>query len=106
MLQELKHLIQTERGLAARLARAAGISRPYVWQCANGRRVLPERACPAFERELGARLVVERMRSDIRWVRVPDSHWPHPLGRPCEDYAGPADAPPAPPAPEETRDAV
>lgn len=43
--------------------------------------------CPAIERATNGAVAVERLRPDVRWVRVPDPAWPHPGGRPCIDVA-------------------
>jgi DNA-binding transcriptional regulator YdaS (Cro superfamily) len=59
-----------------------GVTAPSVidWK---GR--VPKERCPAIERETGAKWTVEKLRPDVRWVRVPDPQWPHPKGRPCID---------------------
>lgn len=43
--------------------------------------------CPAIERATSGSVTVEQLRPDVRWVRVPDTAWPHPDGRPCIDVA-------------------
>ena len=37
--------------------------------------------------------MVEELRPDVHWIRVPDPDWPHPQGRPAIDVAAPALAP-------------
>lgn len=46
----------------------------------------PEKHCPALEREYGIRC--ERLRPDLRWVRVPDADWAN--GKPLLDVAAQA----------------
>lgn len=79
-----------ELGGPAAVARLLGLSSPTVigWK---GR--VPPKHCPRLERALLGCRSVEEMRPDVRWIRVPDADWPHPLGRPCEDHAAPAAAP-------------
>ncbi|RZJ12182.1 MAG: hypothetical protein EOP39_04290 [Rubrivivax sp.] len=74
-------------GGPAEVARMCGIKSPSVigW---NGR--IPKERCPDIERATVGRWAVETLRPDIRWQRVKDSAWPHPLGRPCIDVAAPA----------------
>jgi hypothetical protein len=71
-------------GGPAEVARMCGIKAPSVigWK---GR--IPKERCPDIERALNGRVTVSEMRSDVRWVRVPDPTWPHPDGRPCIDVA-------------------
>ena len=82
-------LIDTMGGPAA-VARMCGITAPSVigWR---GR--IPKERCPDLERGLEGRVTVAEMRSDVRWVRVPDPTWPHPDGRPCIDTATPRNLP-------------
>jgi DNA-binding transcriptional regulator YdaS (Cro superfamily) len=84
-------MLTNNHGLAAAIARESGLSRPYVWQCAAGRRRWPLTALPAIERATEGRVTVEQLRPDVRWHRVPDPAWPHPQGRPCIDVAAPAE---------------
>lgn len=82
----------------------------YLYQCLTKRRQTPADRCPAIERATAGKVTVEDLRPDIRWHRIPDPDWPHPLGRPAIDVAAPAaaiTAEAAPPAPaEEARDAA
>lgn len=87
----LLDMVQSRRGVAAELARAADLSRPFIWQCATGERRLPPDRCPAIERATEGRVTVEQLRPDVRWHRVPDPAWPHPDGRPTIDVAAPAE---------------
>lgn len=63
-----------------------GIKNPSVvgWK---GR--IPKERCPDIERSTAGRFLVEALRPDIVWRRVPDPDWPHPAGRPCIDVAKP-----------------
>lgn len=94
---KLLSFLQARRGAAAEVARASNLSRPYIWQCAGGARVLPADRCPAIELACPT-ITVEQLRPDVRWYRVPDPDWPHPDGRPCIDVAAPQA--------EVTRDAI
>lgn len=71
-----------------KVARMLGIKPPSVigWKGKP-----PAERCPAIERAMQGSVLCERMRPDIRWLRVPDAAWPHPNGRPLIDVAGPAD---------------
>lgn len=86
----LLELLNAQRGLAAEVARAAGVSRPYIWQCASGARKLPAEVCPAIEQATKGRVNCEQLRPDVKWTRVADAEWPHVAGRPCIDPCGPA----------------
>jgi DNA-binding transcriptional regulator YdaS (Cro superfamily) len=86
----LLRVLNERRGVARQLAEAAGLSRPYIWQCASGQRTIPPAACPPIERALSGEITVEQLRPDIRWHRVPDPAWPHPGGRPLIDVAAAA----------------
>lgn len=71
-------------GGPTRVAKMLGIRPPSVigWR---GR--IPAQRCPAIERATAGAVTVEQLRPDVRWLRVPDPHWPHPAGRPCIDVA-------------------
>lgn len=69
------------------IAAEVGLHEQYLYQCFTGRRRLPADRCPAIERATNGAVAVERLRPDVRWVRVPDPAWPHPDGRPCIDVA-------------------
>jgi len=85
----LLDLLKHQRGFAGDIARASGLSRPYVWQCAAGSRSWPLTAIPAIERVTAGQVTCEQLRPDVSWFRVPDADWPHPKGRPCIDVAAP-----------------
>lgn len=93
-------------GGAASLARRLNVKPPTISQWAKGflnveagqqsrgavkldARPVPKERCPAIELETAARVSVERLRADVRWVRVADPLWPHQGGRPCIDVMGP-----------------
>lgn len=67
------------------VARMTGVRAPSVsaWR----KRGIPPERCPDIERATGGRVLVEALRPDVRWVRVPDPLWPNPAGRPCLDVA-------------------
>lgn len=69
------------------VARMTGVSVPSVikWRI----RGIPDDRCPSIERATSGSVTVEDLRPDVSWVRVVDPSWPHPLGRPCIDVAGP-----------------
>lgn len=94
-------------GSAAELARRLDVKPPTISQWARGFdeqtgelrdlatlksdsqwRPIPERRCPAIELVTAGRVRVERLRPDVRWVRVPDAEWPGSDGRPCIDVMG------------------
>lgn len=92
-------------GGAASLARRLKVKPPTISQWSKGfdvatgqqlggalkqdARPIPEKRCPEIELETAARVTVERLRTDVRWVRVVDPLWPHEGGRPCIDVMGP-----------------
>lgn len=78
-------LITTLGGPTA-VARMLGIKPPSVIGWA-GR--IPSERCPDIERGTAGSTTCEQMRPDVRWQRVADPDWPHPLGRPCIDVAAP-----------------
>lgn len=78
--------LSAERGRAANLAVILGIPAPLLSQWRSERPVPADR-CPDIERATGGAVTAEELRVDIRWVRVADSAWPHPSGRPCIDVA-------------------
>lgn len=75
---------------ASALARALGVSAPFVSLLSSGVRSPPPDRCPAIERATAGQVRCETLRPDVCWVRIPDPHWPHPGGRPCIDVAAPA----------------
>ncbi len=74
--------IVSELGGPTAVARMCGIRVPSVigWK---GRP--PVERCPAIERETKGAWTCERLRPDVKWVRVPDMQWPHPGGKPLLD---------------------
>lgn len=53
---------------------------------------VPAERCPDIERATDGQVLVDQLRPDVRWARVPDPDWPHPQGRPCIDVAAPIKA--------------
>ena len=82
----MSDLITTLGGPTA-VARMLGIKPPSVIGWA-GR--IPSERCPDIERGTEGKAMCEELRPDVRWQRVADPDWPHPLGRPCIDVATPA----------------
>lgn len=72
-----------ERGRAAQLARALGVSPVLVSQWATGARPIPEDRAPSIEYETGFQVLAETSCPDTRWQRVPDPAWPK--GKPLID---------------------
>jgi DNA-binding transcriptional regulator YdaS (Cro superfamily) len=70
------------------IAGKVGLNEQYLYQCFTGRRELAAERCVDVERASGGAVCVESLRPDVRWVRLPDTNWPHPCGRPCVDIAG------------------
>lgn len=73
---------ETTAGLARKLGVSKGAA--HQWKRPNA---IPESHCVVIERDTNAKATCEQLRDDIAWVRVPDSQWPHPQGRPCIDVA-------------------
>lgn len=67
------------------VARIVGLKPPTV----HGWARIPEKYCPDIERAKQGAVTVEQIRPDVRWLRVADSAWPHPEGRPVLDVATP-----------------
>ena len=65
------------------VARMVKLSVPTV----HGWKNIPDRHCPAIERETLGKWTCEAMRPDLTWRRIPDPTWPHPQGRPLMDFA-------------------
>lgn len=93
----MNHDAIDKAGGPVQVARMFGIAPPSVtlWR----KRGIPPDRCPTIEQHTAGRVSVEELRPDVRWVRVSDPAWPNPAGRPCHDYAGPAQigAPPSEP---------
>jgi DNA-binding transcriptional regulator YdaS (Cro superfamily) len=93
-LEEAIDLCGGQAGLAARMTTVRQQSgRPAVrqqnvwnWLTRSGGTV-PGEQCPDLEYATDGKVSCEQLRPDIDWVRVPDSAWPHPNGRPCMDVA-------------------
>ena len=75
------------------LAVSLGVSKAAVsqWFAEGGKP--PADRCPDIERTSRGLRTCEEMRPDVRWQRVVDPDWPHPLGRPCIDVAAPNSSP-------------
>jgi hypothetical protein len=69
------------------LGRAIGVPAQTVRDWITRRRQMPCRHCPSIEVATGGLLVVEHLRPDAPWLRMPDPNWPHPAGRPVLDIA-------------------
>lgn len=90
MTLEIAALVRAAEVLGGQvhLAKACGYTdrrNVWPWFQEGGRRV-PEEVCPLIERatrERGQPVLCETLRSDVRWVRVPDPAWPN--GRPLVD---------------------
>ena len=54
-------------------------------QWVKGIRPVPDSSCTEIERHFKGQVVCEDLLPGKTWVRVPDSDWPHPDGRPCID---------------------
>lgn len=69
------------------MARLVNCKAPSVieWR----KRGIPAERCPAIERATQGAHTVEALRPDVSWIRIPDSTWPHPAGRPAIDIARP-----------------
>lgn len=89
---QLRDYIKDRHGAIAALARETGSHAPDVSRWASGVRPVPPERCPALEKATGGQVPANELRPDIRWVRVPDSSWPHPEGRPCIDVAATREA--------------
>jgi DNA-binding transcriptional regulator YdaS (Cro superfamily) len=72
-------------GGQAELARKLVVSSVTVNQWVSGARPVPAQHAAAIERISGGRWAVEKLCPQTRWVRVKDSKWPHPDGRPLID---------------------
>lgn len=87
-VQAITDAIQLIGGQTA-LATILGVKQPTVSEWTRGERAIPSDRCPSIERATAGRVTCERLRPDVRWVRVPDVTWPHNEGRPCIDVAIP-----------------
>ena len=78
------------------VATAIGMNEQYLYQCLTGRRSAPVDRCPEIERVTGGKVICEKLRPDVAWIRLADLDWPwHPQGRPLIDVSrnGPESAP-------------
>lgn len=81
-LRRAADLLGGQSGVAA----ACGYGdRRHVWPWFNSDRKVPGDKCAQIERAVRGEVSVEQLRPDLVWLRVPDTDWPHPLGRPCID---------------------
>lgn len=78
----------TDLGGPTAVARILGLTPPTV----HGWKQIPEWHCPAIELAKEGAVTVEEIRPDVPWLRVTDSQWPHPSGRPVIDIAAKARA--------------
>lgn len=77
-------------GSQQKLADLLGVTKGAVNQWRLPGRNVPVDHCPAIERATG--VACEDLREDLNWVRVEDSDWPHPQGRPLVDHCAKAAA--------------
>ena len=82
-IEEACEILGSQRALASEL----GVTPATVNQWIGGVRPVPEDRCLSIENLTGAKVVVERIRADVQWVRIVDKSWPHPKGRPLVDHA-------------------
>ncbi|OVZ64195.1 transcriptional regulator [Pigmentiphaga sp. NML080357] len=64
----LKTYIDKQRGRAASLGRAIGVTPVLVSQWANGRRPIPAERCPAIEKATSGEVTCEELRPDVDWA--------------------------------------
>lgn len=76
-----------DRGAVNQLAAAIQVPAALISQWKGGVRQVPEDRCPSIEHATTGVVTCEELRHDVSWVRVPDSAWPHPKGRPLVDHA-------------------
>lgn len=74
-----------ELGGTCAVANMTGVKAPSV--CGWRKRGIPAERCPAIERATHGAVPVERLRPDVKWVRVADPQWPDSRGRPLLDVA-------------------
>lgn len=67
------------------MAQAIGVRQPTVSEWLRGARPVPQERRAEIEYALKGRVACEDFGDDMRWKRVPDKSWPHPLGRPLLD---------------------
>lgn len=83
-------IVGSQRALAV----ALGVTKGAVWQWKDDGRQVPAEHCPAIERMTAGAVTADELHWASLWTRVPDSTWPHPLGRPLLDFAKTASAAP------------
>lgn len=81
------YLDDSERGEAARLARALGLSPVMLSLYASGKKLPGPRTAAALERHTHGAVLCEESRPDLSWLRVPDPEWPCEKGRPALEVA-------------------
>ena len=64
----LKTYVDKQRGRAASLGRAIGVTPVLVSQWANGRRPIPAERCPAIEKATSGEVTCEELRPDVDWA--------------------------------------
>ena len=65
---ELKTYTDQERGRAATIGRAIGVSPVLISQWANKQRPIPAERCPAIEKATGGAVTCEELRPDVDWA--------------------------------------
>lgn len=83
---DLKTYVDQERGRQTLIAQAVNAQPQLVWQWANVRPVPADR-CADVELATDGAVTCEELRPDLQWLRVKDSKWPNPKGRPLLDVA-------------------
>lgn len=69
------------------LASAINATPAQVWQFLNGVRPIGAEKCAAIESATRGEVTCERLRPDLRWLRIADPAWPHRAGRPALDVS-------------------
>lgn len=75
---DLKTYVAGERGRAASLASALGISPVMVSQWVSGLKKVPAERCPAIERATGGAVLCEELRPDVEWQVLREQAAPEP----------------------------
>lgn len=85
-MEALKTAIRLAGGVS-KLATALGVGQSVVSNWLARGTVPDEVHCVAIERLTQGAVKCEDFRPHAPWLRVPDSTWPHPGGRPVLDVA-------------------
>lgn len=75
----------TQHETAVSLAEKIGVTPGFISQWRTGLRPIPDDLCPRIEQSTGGTVSCEELRPDLSWVRIDDSAWPHPDGKPLLD---------------------